>query len=206
MQGETQLLAHGSAAGTRPDSGSAFSSHEQPAASHSGSTGSPLQSTEATKVVFGTSREGPAPSLQQLSPACGVQVMAEQPWAAQVNRDPSAGEERPLMLALDTSTGESQHRCCLHQALYTNRFTEQHLLLSKQLRAATDPSVKQHWVHLTSSFVQQLQLRLLLGAPQAQHTPLPAPALTGQHWYHQDRPSARPQGCKNSLQSQGAGK
>lgn len=34
---------------------------------------------------------------------CRAQVMAEQPWAAQVTRDPRAGEERPLMSALHTA-------------------------------------------------------------------------------------------------------
>lgn len=103
MQGETQLLASGSGRDhrSRSDSGSAFPSHGQSAAPHSGSTGSPLQSREATEVVFATSllrRVQLPPSSSSLPEPCGVQVMAEQPWAAQVNRDPSAGEERPLIV------------------------------------------------------------------------------------------------------------
>lgn len=77
---------------SRSDSGSAFPSHWQSAAPQSGSMGSPLQSREATEVVFATS---PLRRVQLSPEPCGVQVMAEQPWAAQVNRDPSTGEERP---------------------------------------------------------------------------------------------------------------
>lgn len=109
----------------------------------------------------------PAPPRQELTlqPRC-VQVMAE-PSAAQGSSEiPALGEERPLMLALDTGTGESQP-----SAVNGVTSLQQHLLqvLFKHLPAATHPSVKYQGCNLTSTFVQQLQLRLLCRSWRSAH-------------------------------------
>lgn len=130
-------------------------------------SGSPFQSTAASRVVCATSQLRPCRACRWWQSSPGLQIA----W------NPSAGEERPLMLALDTASPE----------------------LSSAFQSTTQASAQQQWVHLTRGFVQQVQLGLLCRS-------CTTTACTSPHWYHQHRPGPRPQGCKSTLQTQGAGK